>query len=248
MPPIKITLKFRGLICHVGPDQNDKTHAAVINDPTVHKPLLTIGGSQIPLKKGDVISFKGLPPGPADSSGKDFNGTVPHLEEVTDGVIDHFIQNRLDHNDVVAYVVYPEGTLTVDEWFPDQAQYQLKTCNKTHCVADITSLQSTSPIGKVEVYVNTKLEATLTADTTIRITNLSNGGKHFHLHKKMTDATNIATVTRKTPCLKPLTSTLEKSINEHQLNMHGSKSISLGGAGIPPPSTPDPECSNSQWP
>lgn len=249
MPPITIMLKFRGLICHVGPDQNHKTHGAVINDPTDHTPLLTIGGGAPKrLTKGDVISFKGLPPGPADSSGNDFEDTVPHLEEVTDGTINHFVQNRLDHKDVVAYVLYPEGDLTVDDWFPDEAEYTLNAFNKTHCVADITSLRSTSPLGQVEVYVNTNLEATLTADTTIDITNLSNGGAHFKQHKKMTDAANIATITPKTPCLKGSISTLGKTIKDGQPSMRGSNSISRSRTAIPPPASPDPECSNSQWP
>lgn len=232
------TIYFVGLICHVGPDDGTyrKTHAAIIDDPSgVHEASILIPGEPVyPVKKYSSVTFAVTPPvnpGYASTSNL-FRAIVPQLQKLTDGKILDDVRDHKPHVAVRAYVLFPNGgELDVAEAYPKQGKYTLNgAVVYEDCVARVTSLVIKGA-NSVDVNVAGVDIGPLSSNIPAFITNASSGGRHFYLHRFLTDAGHIADVEETSDC------PLAKTGPHVELGVDESRAV-----------VTQVECSNSQYP
>lgn len=201
------TIYFVGLICHIGPDDGTyrKTHAAIIDDPGgAHETSILIPGEPIyqVKKKYSRITF-GITEGYASTTNL-FRAIVPPLKKLTDGKILDDVRDHKPHVAVRAYVLFPNGSeLDVAEAYPKQGKYTLRSqVVYQDCVARVTSLVIKGA-SSVDMYVDGVDVGPLSSNIPAVITNASSGGRHFYLHRFLTDAANIAAVEETDDCPLP---------------------------------------------
>ncbi|HUP60993.1 MAG TPA: hypothetical protein VNA69_11295 [Thermoanaerobaculia bacterium] len=246
---------FNGLICHVGRDSQsadprDKRFAAIINEPNHHYPLICFRKGEVApqyemirLWNRDFIELlDGLTPGVARAD-RLFEDTVPSLKEITGGAtIEPAIEEGRPDADVLAYLKYPKGDLTVSAWYPCKVIYVLNgsSVTKSRCVARIVHFAATTNAERVRIKITNgeKVRFDFTADANAHMcvqnaTHMTGRG-HLQYHRPLTNAPTIATVFESNqPCVP---GGLPDCHCDH--HAHGSQPA----AGV------DPECSNSGWP
>ena len=129
-----LTIAFEGLMLFHGPSEDKKTHAAIVNAPHHHPFVHVIGRNEVPLAKGDRITFStGSGVGDTDDSFDD--NVITLLNHVAVGNVDKQVTlNNVAHAGTLATVQLPDGDLSTFLTFP----YRVKldtwyTKASTHC-------------------------------------------------------------------------------------------------------------------
>lgn len=252
------TIKFEGIICHVGPDADKKTHAAIAHDAD-HDAKIKIPTQDITLVDGDTVTFS-LAAGPATTD-REFKRLVPSLEPLlADGSIlgDVKTPKHVGGDGVVAFVIHPGGTLGAPQTFKHPADYAFSddTFVKKHCVsAGVTLTIDDGGAAVVMTVTNggTPKTYTIASGSTITIMNISStgstGGAHFDLYReKFTNGREIALPRedKKLKC-KVKTSSIKFTEKAEAMKEAARKVSSLKGEDMDP-ADPNPDCSNSAWP
>lgn len=214
--PLKITLD--GLVCHVGPNAAEKTHAVLV-DKASSRPKLEVEAQYVlkpsrkaireALVRGDVVTFTGggLPAGPAKTT-SEFTRLVPGLKALLEDAdaakkdIDpRVLSLDEDQDGALVYVNYRGGSLTAVK---EVGVLVFKASDGTSLgeqpVADEAELTSTTtgPITlTIERRKSKKTDTyTLTADAVVTIRNRVRAN-HFDKYRHLTLAGKIASARRK---------------------------------------------------
>lgn len=256
-----------GLICHIGEDKDTdgkfKKSAAIINEPAHHSaPRICIKAKdlydefadvQYRLQLNDEITFS-LPGTIAETDGL-FRSTIPSLSRITDGgELDKDVKALKKDGDVLGYICYPKGKLTVAKMYQKTYKYVLpppkgSLDNFPHCIGAIVDFNATTDDPYVTVIVTDvsdpqnpqeRRKINVKADGKICIMNDSNhagarGHHHLDHHRKLTDAPMIARV-------------VETNNDCTIAGIMPDCACPNPNSGEPDPDIGDPECSNSQWP
>ena len=118
------TLLFEGLMAFVGPSATDKTHVAVVDEPTMHgSPTLYVNGTLTDvLQKGDTITFD-LPSGSVTDH--TFDARIPALlSYVKGGNLDTNVKTATHpHAGVLTFIHLPAGTLFAEGRLSSPAKF-----------------------------------------------------------------------------------------------------------------------------
>lgn len=208
----RFTITFRGLITHVGADENlgaaVKSHAAVLAAPGHRAALRVIGSDRVPagedidvrLVPGDVISFD-LAPGHAHADAQ-FRRHIPSLSQViADGRLLDEVQRGLPHPSVVAYVKYPRGVLGAPNTFDRPAEFRFSDGRfaAKHCVARAATFEARPTRRKVVITLRRANGITVSYEVRDEALLLLTNepvveGRHFHMYRSFTTADEIASV------------------------------------------------------
>lgn len=187
------TMLFEGLICHIGPDADQKTHAALVSDPDTHKAMLKYNSDEpIPLFKGDRIVFD-TGQGTARTT-QHFKERVPSLQPLIPGgyTIESKVLGAVSDpiDKALAYILFPDGELDAPEvafrpidFVGPNDLFLTKRCvaKGVRFKADANATLSIIFSGSV------RKSYTLTDADVIRIRNVSSGAEgHFHLYRGLT--------------------------------------------------------------
>lgn len=242
---------FFGLIGHVG--ENDETKQfAVIVKATDHVPMIVVNKKSHPLYKDENVSFS-IGSGDAQTTSS-FKKFVPPLSKLISGTNDlkPQVKTRASENDVIGYVHYPPaGSLGVADLFDDGALYTLGQVEKLRqCAASLTYL-SVSTNASLEVRHGNASHIVAEAPW-ILIMNSSSGSSlnHFRENLKMTQGSDIATVTKidlncETLDEPQYLDDVVKYLKDN--NAKGFRAARANGDVAMTEAT-DVECSNSRWP
>jgi hypothetical protein len=277
-----MTVTFEGLMLHVGDDRDTagmkKNHVALVNDAR-HTPLVKIDGDDLipkgadfenKLRKGDTVRFGAASPASTDA---DFRELVPHLRPLLkDGDLDQLIKTASHkHKNAIAFVEYSGGDLSVPGTFDHQARFLFSDGTEVgspQCVARLVVYERESPdIATLEIVHHDKdgnqtgvLPISIRGDATIRISNTSTSGKHFHLFRGFTSASDMALATedRTLDCpegaerilpfvargLVQKTSDGPRSASDFAEETEAEHDPADVGMRV----SPHPECTNTNWP
>lgn len=248
------TIKFEGIICHVGPDADNKTHAVVVDDSD-HKPQVDIPGQTIPLTDGDTIEFD-LDAGPAVTD-DDFKALVPSIAGLLAAgslLPDVETPDHVIGDGVVAFVMLPGGTLGAPETYKHPADFAFSddTFVKKHCVSagvTLTIDDGGSDITMTITNGGTPKPYTIASGSTITISNVSRvpstAGSHFDLYRgKLTNGSEMA-LPREDEKLK---CKAKNSAITFTKKVEAMNEVARLKGGPVVPLSPNPDCSNSAWP
>jgi len=241
------TVHFVGLICHIGSDIDSKKHAALIKDPMgIHVPYIIVNKQATPLQNGDTITISTS--AAANSKDADFHDLVSHLREETDAAaLGGTVGSANDFNLVNVYFKYPGGDLTVAQYYPYAANYDVS--GKDHCVPRVVAL--TYMDGDPGTIVITHKDSS-TTNLTIRPADciilgntelFDDGRDHFFIYLGITNGTKISKVKEiSVKCPKLSNSCIQflPPVNDRPMNLRAELRVQ--------PLLQNPECSNSQWP
>lgn len=210
-----INVVFFGLISHVG-NRQSKKHAVLIDDFDRHRPHIYFGPRQrINLERGEVTfhdqngdQIVGRPRCDSDP----FQRYVPHLGDLTNGVLKQSVDNGVNREDVYAYVRYPGGALFARTLYHYRAHYRPPPRESLQCVPKTTLLTAEVEAERVfvrypEIDAGTREEDI--TDRCILITNAEelrlhgNGAHRFEKHKDIMDATEICSLVQGSRCEEP---------------------------------------------
>ena len=274
MPP-RLTIKFEGLICHVGPNENTKHHALLINDPTDHKPKIRLsGGAALHLQPRDTVTFEGVS-GQHAETGTGFD-IVPKLKGlVKAGDIKpnaasgtHPVPHKTKPDGAVAaFVKYPKGTLTVPKRYEPMVTFTDTDGNPSPPQCAPMQVHFTSEDDRNEEFelvvthhddrgkpLPHPTRLTLPAGSVIEIENISEKGNHFGEYIHITSATGKVSATKteeKCPGGLPREEALKISRKvqaEERARAEFAATSSASEVPADPPSVGNPECTNSAWP
>jgi hypothetical protein len=270
------TIRFEGLICHVGmeADPGHKLHAVLISDVGTHVPLLKVNGAEKPqLKPGDTIKFS-TGPGSARTT-QLFKDRVQGLKELLPAGTIHATVLGATHdggaNGALAYVIFPNGQLDAPEFANEPLQFALDgVFLKKRCVA--RGVTFTSDVDATELTIENAGGVThipLVPGSDIVITNVSDTGTgHFQLYRNITDAPDMATAEAdfSLKCNKnqlnaaagsrfvikeqvfAVAAKTRAAYEPTKASSEDTKENKLPTVSATPPNVPHAECSNSNWP
>lgn len=265
-----LTIEFEGLICHVG-NANVKTHAVLVNE-SIHVSEIDIGtGKSIRLEQWDTVTFLGpTGSGARFSSGDTFDRRVPKLRNlIRNGPIHPDVLNaRHSHAAVLAFIIYPAGTLSAPVPHVDQLTFTPRNGNPfTQCVAKgvqfvsdpFSDTQMTVIVTRRDDLANvvSATPHTIASSTIVKIKNTSASGNHFNEFLYLSQGNSIAKVTRAGTCTEAAaaSTTMFTAKMEQEKDALARGQIALSPAELARArarhgnrSSINPECTNSQWP
>jgi hypothetical protein len=266
-----LIVKLEGLICHVGPDADHKTHAVLVHEPGMHKPCLRVGQFTFDLRQWDTVTFEGPIVGPARTIDT-FRRLVPGLQnEIRNGALHAKILDQIhSHAGVVAYVIYPGGTLAAPQAHPYKLKLTLGTSTPVaQCIAQGVRFES-DPFDRDQftiVVTHHDDQGTPTATdrftfdlpNEVSVDNVSGTGNHFHEYIHLTDANLISKAESGDPCSNTVSTVstdqpMFMSKISAERNFLQQRNEQWDASARSPESTfvftasINPECTNSQWP
>lgn len=229
------TIEFNGLICHIGSklDPAYKSHAVIIDaHDHSHRAYMKLPSGEVAITDGDVIEFD-LGHSRAHVA-QSFQDRVPSLEPLSlngDVLPDVATAKHRSNDQVLAYVLFPSGTLSGSGFMEHELEFVLPQSGdkKKMCVARKVELTTTSsgPVTMTVTNGKKTRHELLPANATIEIWNIEDPPSthgHFKLYRRLIQADDFATVSQGS----------EKCVDRQ------SRSAVTA--------FPDPECTNSGWP
>ncbi len=192
------TILFEGLICHVGPDADQKRHAALVSDKPTHAATFQLNGrTPIELFKGDRIVFS-TGQGTATTTA-DFKNRVPSLQQLlpAGASIDPRVFGAIHDpaDGALAFVIFPDGQLDAPEvaFRPLDFEGANGLFITKRCVAKGVRFAAAANASVSIMYGGSARETFALGDTdVIRIKNVSDGVEgHFDLYKLLTTSTRL---------------------------------------------------------